>query len=177
MTKERKLSFAEGMAKLSKAHLEKKRIEDEENLGETARKKKKSKVKKNFIEFIWISNYKKPIKINFNLQRNELEDCFTIESYSFGSGSTKTKFLLSGFTVRRPWILWNEEWDSDKDKFVNLQAILGLSKSDTKESEVAVIELFKNYVNRIGYKIQADYIEDSLLISEDKILKIIENFS
>ena len=85
--------------------------------------------------------------------------------------------MLSGFTVRRPWILWNEEWDSDKDKFVNLQAILGLSKSDTKESEVAVIELFKNYVNRIGYKIQADYIEDSLLISEDKILKIIENFS
>ena len=174
MTKERKLSFAEGMAKLSKAHLEKKRIEDKENLGETAIKKKKSKAKKNFIEFTWISKYKKPIKINFNLQRNELEDCFTIESYSFGSGNTKTKFLLSGFTVRRPWLLWKEEWDSDKDKFVNLQSILGLSKSDTKDSEEAVIELFINYVNRIGYKIQADYIEDSLLISKSKILKIIE---
>jgi hypothetical protein len=174
MTKERKLSFAEGMAKLSKAHLEKKRIEDNENLSETPRNKKKRKTKKNFVEFIWISKHKKPIKINFNLQRNELEDCFTIESYSFSSGSTKTRFLLSGFTVRRPWLLWKEEWDSDKDKFVNLQSILGLSKSDTKNSEEAVIELFKNYVNRIGYKIQADYIEDSLLISKNKILKIIE---
>ena len=174
MTKERKLSFAEGMAKLSKAHSEKKRIEVTENLSEVERDKKRSKVKRNVAEFVWISNFEQPLKINFNLQRNELEECFTIESYSVSSGSTKTKFLLSGLSIRRPWILWKEEWDSDKDKFVNLQSILGLSKSDTKDSEEAVIELFKNYVNRIGYKIQADYIEDSLLISENKILKIIE---
>lgn len=174
MTKERKLSFADGMAKLSKAHLEKKHIEEKEKLSATTKDKKKSKTKKNFTDFIWISKYKKPNNINFNLKRNELEECFTIESYSFSSDNTKTRFLLSGFTVRRPWLLWKEEWDSDKDKFVNLQSILGLSKSDTKDSEEAVIELFKNYVNRIGYKIQADYIEDSLWISENKILKIIE---
>jgi hypothetical protein len=176
MTKERKLSFAEGMAKLSKAHLEKKRIEEKEDFSATAKDKKKSKTKKNFADFIWISKYKKPKNINFNLKRNELKECFTIESYSLSSDNTKTRFLLSGFTLRRPWLLWKEEWDSDKEKFVNLQSILGLSKSDTKDSEQAIIELFKNYVNRIGYKIQANYIEDSLLISENKILKIIEAF-
>jgi len=175
MTKERKLSFSEGMAKLSKAHLEKKRIEEKEDLSATEKYKKKSKAKKNFTDFIWISKYKKPNNINFNLKRNELKECFTIESYSLSSDNTKTRFLLSGFSVRRPWLLWKEEWDSDKDKFANLQSILGLSKSDTKDSEEAVIELFKNYVNRIGYKIQANYIEDSLLITQNKILKIIES--
>jgi len=174
MTKERKLSFAQGMAKLSKAHSEAKPIEVTENLSKAAREKKKSNAKKKFTEFAWISKYKKPIDINFNLQRNELEECFTIESYNFSSGNTKTRFLLSGFTVRKPWLLWKEEWDSDKDKFVNLQPIVGFGKTVTKDSEEAVVELFKNYVNRIGYKIQADYIEDSLLISEDKILEIIE---
>jgi hypothetical protein len=174
MTKERKLSFAEGMAKLSKAHSERKRIEVIENLSESVRKKNKSIVKKNVTEFAWISNDKQPLKINFNLHRNELEECFTIERYSVSSGSTKTKFLLSGFTARRPWLLWKEEWDSDKDKFINLQPIVGFGKTVTKDSEEAVIELFKNYVNRIGYKIKADYIKDSLLISEDKILEIIE---
>jgi len=174
MTKERKLSFAEGMAKLSKAHSEKKRIEVTENLSEVVRDKKRSKVKRNITEFAWISNYEQPLKINFNLQRNELEECFTIESYSVSSGSTKTKFLLSGLSIRRPWILWKEEWDSDKDKFINLQPIVGFGKNVTQDSEEAVVELFKNYVNRIAYKIQADYIEDSLLISENKILKIIE---
>ena len=93
MTKERKLSFAEGMAKLSKAHSERKRIEIIENLSESVRKKNKSIVKKNVTEFAWISNDKQPLKINFNLHRNELEECFTIERYSVSSGSTKTKFF------------------------------------------------------------------------------------
>ena len=175
MTKERKLSFTEGMAKLSKAHLEKKRILGKDNLCNTDGKKKKNIAKKNFHEFTWISNHKKPKNINFNLKRNELEDCFTIESYSLNSNIKKVRFSLSGFTERRPWLLWKEEWDIDKDKFVNLQPILGLSKTDTKDSEKAIIELLKNYVNRIGYKIQADYIEDSLLISKNIILKIIES--
>jgi hypothetical protein len=174
MTKERKLSFTEGMAKLSKAHSEKTRIEVLKNTSKTAREQKKIKIKKIFTEFTWISKFKKPKTINFHLQRNLLEECFTIECYSFSSGNTKTRFLLSGFTVRRPWILWKEEWNSDKDKFIKLQPILGFSKNDTKDSKEAVNELFKNYVNRIGYKIQADYIEDSILISENKIIKIIE---
>jgi hypothetical protein len=172
MTKERKLSFTEGMAKLSKAHSEKKRIEVSKNTSKTAREQKKIKKKKIFIEFNWISKFKKPNKINFHLQRNLLAECFTIECYSFSSGNTKTRFLLSGFTVRRPWILWKEEWDSDKGKFIKLEPILGFSKNDAKDSEGAVNELFKNYVNHIGYKIQADYIEDSKLISENQILTI-----
>jgi hypothetical protein len=175
MNKERKLSFVEGMAKLHKAYMEKKHFEDKDNLNDTVKKIKKNKTKKNFAEFTWISRDKKPSKINFNLQRMEYEECFSIESYSFSSGNTRTRFLLSGFTVRRPWLLWREEWDYDKDKFVNLQPVLGLSKTDTKESEVAITQLFKYYVNHIGYKAKADYIEDSVLISKNKILKIIES--
>ena len=174
MIEERKVSFAEGMAKLSKAYLEKKRIEDKDNLSEIVKGKKKRKVKKEFNEFIWISKYKKPNNINFSLQRIDLEECFTIESYSFSSGTTKIRFLLSGINRRRPWILWKEEWKIDEDKFVNLKPIVGLSKSDTKHSEEAILNLFKDYVIRIGYKIKVDYIEDSRLLSEDKILKIIE---
>jgi hypothetical protein len=172
----RKLSFAEGMSKLSKENKEKKVIERNENITKTGNEndKNKSKVKKKYEEFNWISKYKEPNKINFNLPRNQLEECFTIESYSFSSDNTKTRFILSGFGLRRPWILWKEEWDSEKDKFVNLQPIVGISKSDTNKSEVAIIEMFKRYVKSIGHKVKADYIEDSVLISENKILKIIK---
>ena len=174
MTKETKLSFAEGMAKLSKKYLENKFTEVTENRIEIKQEKKTKQVKINLADFIWISKYKQPIKINFNLQRNELWECFTIEYYSFNAANTKTRFLLSGLNVRRPWILWKEEWESDKDKFVNLKPILGFSKKETKNSDMAVIQLFKYYVNHIGYKIQVNYIEDSEFISEENILKIIE---
>jgi hypothetical protein len=174
MTNLKKLSFAEGMSKLSKAHLDKQHIDTINNEG-IVLKKQKVKVKKIFNEFTWISNYEPPSKINFNLKRNYLKECFTIEAYNFSSGNSKTKFLLSGFTMRRPWLLWKEDWDSHTDNFINLQPILGMSKKDTSVDKVAVIELLKSYVNRINYQIQASYVHDSDLISRKNILEIINS--
>jgi hypothetical protein len=177
MTKLKKLSFAEGISKLSRAHFDKLQnstLHQFKN-NEKSLSKKKVKVKKIFNEFIWISNYERPTKINFNLNRNDLEACFTIESYNFSSGNSKTKFLLSGFTMRRPWLLWKEDWDSHTDNFINLQPILGMSKKDTSVDKVAVIELLKCYVNRINYQIQASYVHDSDLISRKNILEIINS--
>lgn len=177
MTNLQKLSFAKGMSKLSKAHLDKHQnstlhqtVNNEKSVS-----KKKEKVKKIFNEFTWASNYERPTKINFSLNRNELEACFTIESYNFSSGNSKTKFLLSGFTLRRPWLLWKEHWDSHTDNFIDLQPILGISKKDTTIEKVAVLELLKIYVKQINYQIQVSYVHDSDLISRKNILEILNS--
>ena len=174
MTNVKKLSFAEGMSKLSKAHLDKQH-NDTINNEVIVLRKQKVKVKKIFNEFTWISNYERPTKINFSLKRNELGECFSIETYNFSSGNSKTKFLLSGFTMRRPWLLWKEQWDSENDNFVNLQPIVGFSKKDTTDEKVAILELFKYYVNKISFKIQPDFVEDSSLISRIEILRILNS--
>jgi hypothetical protein len=177
MNIKRKLSFTEGMAKLAKDHKDKIRNNDflkkENNI--LVSKEKKDYKKKLHEEFIWVSENIKPKKVNLNLSLNDMEECFSLESFKFSSGNKKIKFLLSGFSVRRPWILWTQEWNSNQENFMRQSPILGFSNKDADGAEDAIVKLFLKYINLRKYKIDADFIEGSLLISDDKVLELIKS--